>query len=123
MCNSRMGRLRFASTMAAASLGSLFPFIESQALQGMARLSYLQPRFADLREWKREARAKLLDLLHYDPPPCAPQPEVVEKLDCGDYVREKVYFNTTPDIRVPAYVLVPKKGPFPAPAVVALHDH
>jgi len=48
---------------------------------------------------------------------------VVEKTDKGDYVREKVYFNTTPDIRVPAYVLIPKKRERPLPAVVALHDH
>ena len=35
-----------------------------------------------------------------------------------------MYFNTTPDLRVPAYVLVPKgPRPAPAPAIVALHDH
>ena len=33
------------------------------------------------------------------------------------------YFNTTPDVRVPAFVLVPKKADRPLPAVVALHDH
>ena len=32
-------------------------------------------------------------------------------------------FNTTPDLRVPAYVLIPKGLKRPAPAVVALHDH
>jgi dienelactone hydrolase len=30
---------------------------------------------------------------------------------------------TTPDLRVPAYLLIPKKGNGPYPAVVALHDH
>jgi dienelactone hydrolase len=44
-------------------------------------------------------------------------------VDCGDYIREKVWFNTTPDLRVPAVVLVPKNVPKPAPAIVALHDH
>src|SRR5262249_3890581 len=62
-------------------------------------------------------------LLHYSPPPCDPRTEVVEKLDCGEYVREKVFFNTTPDVRVAAYVLVPKKPERPLPARVALHDH
>jgi dienelactone hydrolase len=38
-------------------------------------------------------------------------------------VRETVYFNTTPDVRVPAYVLVPKGLKKRAPAIVALHDH
>jgi len=62
-------------------------------------------------------------LLEYAPPKCEPQPETVERVDCGDYIREKVYFNTTPDLRVPAYVLIPKQAKLPAPAIVALHDH
>ena len=41
----------------------------------------------------------------------------------GDYIREKVYFNTTPDIRVPAYVLLPKRRKSSSPAIIALHDH
>ena len=32
-------------------------------------------------------------------------------------------FNTTPDLRIPAYVLIPKGLTKPAPAIVALHDH
>jgi dienelactone hydrolase len=48
---------------------------------------------------------------------------VVEKTETPDYTREKVYFNTTPDLRIPAYLLIPRKLTKPAPAVVALHDH
>jgi dienelactone hydrolase len=44
-------------------------------------------------------------------------------VDRGDYVQERVEFNTTPDIRVPAFVLIPKRARFPAPGLVALHDH
>ena len=66
---------------------------------------------------------KLKELLHYDPPACDPRPEVVAKVDRDGYVRETVPFNTTPDIRVPAYVLVPKGLKKPAPGIVALHDH
>jgi dienelactone hydrolase len=106
-----------------ADLGSLLPFIESQALKGPADLSFHQAKFTDVVAWKREARAKLLELLSYSPPKCDPRAETVETVDRGDFVREKVYFNTTPDVRVPAYVLIPKKAKFPAPAIVALHDH
>jgi dienelactone hydrolase len=101
----------------------LYPFIKSQTIRSEFTLSFLRDEFKDLAAWKREARSKLLELLHYAPRRVAPRPEVVEKKDKGDYVREKVYFNTTPDIRVPAYVLVPKKGVRPFPAIVALHDH
>jgi len=106
-----------------ADVGSLFPFIESQVIKGEFPLSFLREEFRDVAAWKRQARGKLLELLHYAPPPCDPNPEVVERADHGDYIQEKVYFNTTPDVRVPAYVLLPKNAPLPAPAIVALHDH
>jgi len=110
-------------TPTGSDVGSLFPFIESQAVKGEFPLSFLNPRFHSLRSWKKAARGKLLDLLHYTPASCSPAPETVERVDCGDYVREQVQFNTAPDVRVPALVLVPKNGPKRAPAIVALHDH
>src|SRR5207249_2801625 len=102
--------------VAASDVGSLYPFVRSQAVAGEFPLSFLKKEFADLAAWKRQARGKLLDLLHYAPPPCDPRAETVERVDRGDYVQEKVYFNTTPDVRVPAFVLVPKKAPRRAPA-------
>ena len=106
-----------------SDVGSLFPFIESQAVKSDFSLSFLNPQFKTCKAWKRRARGKLLDLLHYAPAACNSQPEIVERLDKGTYIREKIYFNTTPDIRVPAYLLIPKHAKFPAPAVIALHDH
>ena len=106
-----------------SDVGSLYPFIESQAVKGEFPLSFLNQQFRSLPAWKRRARGKLLDLLEYAPPKCSHRPEIVERKDCGDYVREKLYFNTTPDVRVPAYVLVPKNAKLPAPGIVALHDH
>src|SRR5262249_21828421 len=106
-----------------SDVGSLFPFIQSQVVRGEFPLSFLNPRFRSLRSWKKTARGKLLELLHYAPPPCDPAAETVERVDGGDYIREKVWFNTTPDVRVPAFVLVPKHGPKRAPAIIALHDH
>jgi dienelactone hydrolase len=105
------------------NVGSLLPFIESQAVKSEFPLSYLQPRFKEVGAWKKEARGKFLEFLHYSPPPCEPKAEVIERVDKGDYIRETVHFNTTPDVRVPAFVLIPKNAKLPAPAIVALHDH
>lgn len=105
-----------------SDVGSLWPFIESQ-IPTEFPLSFLNSRFTDLKAWKKTARAQLLELLHYAPESCGPKAEVVEQKDEGDYFREKVYFNTTPDLRVPAYVLIPKNAPRPMPGIVALHDH
>src|SRR5687768_16398260 len=106
-----------------SDIGSLHPFVQSQAVKGEFPLSFLQPRFTDVQAWKREARGRLLDLLHYSPPPTEPRAETLERVDRGDYIQERVEFNTTPDIRVPAFVLIPKRARFPAPGIVALHDH
>ena len=89
-----------------SDVGSLYPFIYSQAVKGESPLSFLNPRFRSLRSWKKAARGKLLELLHYAPAKIDPKAETVERTDCGDYIREKVWFNTTPDLRVPAVVLV-----------------
>lgn len=105
-----------------AQVGSLYPLLKAQ-VPAQFPLSFLNPSFTDLELWKREARTKVMSLLQYHPPKCEPQAEVVEHVDCGDYIREKVYFNTTPDIRVPAYVLVPKDGRAKHPAILCLHDH
>lgn len=115
------GETRMAET--GSDVGSLFPFIASQAVKGEVGLSYLRDEFHDVSAWKRKARGKLLDLLHYAPPKCDPSPKVVEKVEKDGYTQEKIIFHTTPDLRVPAYVLIPKKATFPAPALVALHDH
>jgi len=106
-----------------SDIGSLYPLVQSQAVKGEFPLSFLQPRFTDVAAWKREARGRLLDLLHYAPAPSDPRAETVERVDRGDYFQERVFFNTTPDIRVPAFVLIPKRARFPAPGIVALHDH
>src|SRR5437870_11433018 len=111
-----------AATQTGSDVGSLFPFIQSQAPRDFS-LSFLRDEFTDVTAWKKQARGKLLELLHYAPPKCKPEAETVEKVDRGDYVQEKVYFNTTPDLRVPAYVLIPKKAKRPLPGIVALHDH
>jgi dienelactone hydrolase len=106
-----------------SDVGSLFPFIRSQAVRGEFPLSFLRDEFRDTTTWKRLARGKLKELLHHDPPLCDPRSEVVARVDRDGYVRETVYFNTTPDVRVPAYVLVPKGLKGRAPGIVAMHDH
>lgn len=106
-----------------AQMGSLYPFVRATAERSTLPLSYLSGRFADLETWKREGRVTVRRLWQYDPPTCAPQPEVIERTDCGAYLREKLYFHTTPDIRVPAYLLLPNDGRPKHPAIVALHDH
>jgi dienelactone hydrolase len=104
-------------------IGTIYPFVEAQVAKRDYPLSFLNERFTDAGAWKREARRKFFDLLLYAPERVEPQPEMLERVDGGDFWRERVTFRTTPEIRVPAYVLIPKHAKLPAPGIVALHDH
>jgi len=65
----------------------------------------------------------VFDALAYRPEPCRPDAQILERVDKGEYIRERLTFHTAPNVVVPAYLLVPKRAKFPAPAVLALHDH
>ena len=87
------------------------------------KLSFIRDEFSDPKAWSDHARAVLLSDFHYSPPACDAKADIGNKTDCGDYTREHVTINTTPDIRVTAYLLLPKRATPPLPALVALHDH
>ena len=74
-------------------------------------------------KWQKQARAAVQEKLLYAPAPVKPDAKVISRADRGDYIEEVVSFQTTPLLRVPAIVLIPKSARLPAPAMVALHDH
>lgn len=47
----------------------------------------------------------------------------VERVEEARYIREKLWFWSEPNEPVPAYLLLPKNVPLPAPAVLCLHQH
>ncbi|MGH9839226.1 MAG: dienelactone hydrolase family protein [Blastocatellia bacterium] len=104
-------------------LGNLYPFVQKQADRSPLELSFLRSEFTNLKRWQRRARAKVFEHLFYAPPPVAPQANLIRRTDKGDYIEEYLTFQTTPDLRVPAYVLLPKRAKLPAPGVVVLHSH
>jgi dienelactone hydrolase len=112
-----------ASTPDHPHLGSLYPFVQQQADRSGLELSFLHARFRDLPAWQKTARARVLDHLFYSPAAVPPAADMIRRTDRGDYVEEYLTFQTTPDLRVPAYVLIPKKATLPAPGLVVLHCH
>ena len=104
-------------------IGNLYPFAQKQADRSRLELSFLQSRFSDLKSWQKTARARVLECLDYSPSPAAAAPRVLRRTDRGDYIEEYLTFQTTPDLRVPAYLLIPKKASLPAPGLVVLHCH
>lgn len=112
-----------AAATLGSHIGSLYPFVQQQADHSNLELSFLRSEFQDLATWQAKARATVFERLFYSPPPAAPAADVIRREDRGDYVQEYLTFQTTPDIRVPAYVLIPKRAGRPAPGIVALHCH
>ncbi len=64
-----------------------------------------------------------MEAFAYRPAAVEPRAEVVDRVDQGDYILEKIVFATSPELRVPGYVLIPKGLTGPAPAIVDLHSH
>lgn len=99
---------------------------------------YLQKRFddvgkalrfhgqsaADVAAWRTSSRAALERLLGMDTmKTCGLDPKVTDRVDCGDYTRERVEIHTEPGIVMPIFVLVPKTGNAPFPVVICPHGH
>ena len=116
-------QIRPADPPTESHIGSLYRFVQQQADRSKLELSFLRPEFRDLKTWQTKARATVFDRLFYAPPPVPPAAHVIGREDHGDYLQEYLTFQTTPDVRVPAYVLIPKKAKLPAPGIVALHCH
>lgn len=108
---------------AGANLGTLFDQVERLAGPTRYPLSFLSGRFAAWDECRAAARERIFELLAYRPEKVDPRPEVVERVELADHVREKVLFSTGPQLRVPAYVLIPKGLRNRAPAIIDLHSH
>src|SRR5580704_6429664 len=73
-----------------ADLGSLATDVERLAAANRPALTFPGGPFRTYAEYRAAARAKVFDLFSYRPDSVDPRPEVLERVDCGDHVREKV---------------------------------
>jgi dienelactone hydrolase len=74
--------------------------------------------------WQKTVRRELAATLGFqDLPRVTPQPKRLERVDKGDYVREKVLLRTSAHSQMPVYLLIPKSGRKPLPTVLAFHGH
>ncbi|GLV56718.1 hydrolase [Dictyobacter sp. S3.2.2.5] len=69
---------------------------------------------------RREAFLERLGTL---PLSCPLDVEVEERYEGDTYTRERISYQASPGVRVPAYVLIPRHLVAPAPAIVCIHQH
>ncbi len=79
---------------------------------------------AEAQTWQQTTRAALRQTLGFaDLPPASLDPQLLETVDKGAYVREKWLLRTSAYTLMPVYILVPQMATPPYPVVVAFHGH
>ena len=79
---------------------------------------------ATARTWQKRTRRELEELLGSERSRSLSfLPKRLERIDKGDYVREKVVIRVSKYAYMPIYILLPKGVGGPLPVVVALHGH
>jgi dienelactone hydrolase len=76
-----------------------------------------------LGAWRERVRERLHVRLGASPAPVSLDVEVVATVDCGDYRRDTIVFDSEATMSVPAHLLVPNDRDVPGPAILAVHGH
>jgi dienelactone hydrolase len=79
---------------------------------------------ADALDWQKRIRPALEQTVGFQQDLSFPlQPELIEEVDKGDYLRQKVLLHTAENVSMPVYLLIPKGASGPLPTVIAFHGH
>lgn len=94
-----------------------------RALQAPGRRALSFGRFqGPPEEWRAACRAKLAELLGYSPP-AAGAARRLRTRTCAGVTIEAWVMTVSPELTLPAYLLVPKSAPPAGRAVMAIHGH
>jgi dienelactone hydrolase len=99
------------------------PMMQWLARENAPRLSFLDPKWKSLDDWKAAARPVLRDRLGYAPTAAPLQADLLRREERDDFTVEVVNISATTAYHIPARVLVPKNRRGRLPAVLALHCH
>ena len=79
----------------------------------------------DFATWRAALVHQVETLLGSLPPVTTTPPTVIGTTDCGSYLQHKLLYETSPNVMVPAWLLVPTSATpeEPAPGVLAFHGH
>jgi dienelactone hydrolase len=94
-------------------------------LRGQAEIERFRSKdFATPQQRRQTLAEKLKRALGEFPRPDHPlKAELLERRDLGDVRLEKISYSTMESVQVPVWVLMPKGGKGPFPAVLACHGH
>ena len=88
------------------------------------KLAFRAKAKSELHRWRVALCRKLKQLTGYDTMQKAPlKPKVTERVEAGEFVRERVEIQTEPGVMMPFYVIRRKDLSGPLPAVLCPHGH
>ncbi|CAA9542671.1 MAG: hypothetical protein AVDCRST_MAG70-240 [uncultured Thermomicrobiales bacterium] len=105
---------------------SLLAHVRRLAASNRPALAFDAETPAEWQAWQTALRSRLTELLGGFPAECGPlDVQITHATNEGSYVRERLTFRTEPGLRVPAYLLRPKRRPPErrGAAVLCLHGH
>lgn len=89
-----------------------------------ARYAFRAKNVQEAKSWQRMTRKALARVIGLDRLTTTdPLSRRVERIDKGDYWREKILLRTTTHTLMPVYLLIPKESDGVPPLVIAFHGH
>ena len=123
---ARHGRIDGVGSVTDPADHSLLAHVRRLAASTRPTLAFDAETRAEWQAWQTALSLRLTDLLGGFPAEPTPlDVQVTDATDEGSYVRERLTFRTEPGLRVPAYLLRPKRQPPErrGAAVLCLHGH
>lgn len=82
-----------------------------------------QAKTEPLNERRLKLKTALRESIGSFEPNAGAVPKLLERVECGGYIRERVELSATPGLAFGVYVLMPRQADGPLPGVLALHGH
>ncbi|MDR8392725.1 dienelactone hydrolase family protein [Aliifodinibius sp. S!AR15-10] len=106
-----------------SDVGNFYPFLDTYSQNHRNSMSFLSKDWKNTETWRSQARAKMNELLAFNPESAPLNTEILETEHRDGYTQYLVRYNLNTLQKTEAYLLIPDNLEEPAPAVVALHDH
>ncbi len=104
-------------------VGNFYQMLQDYADQSEMSLSYLFRDWPELEQWRIRGRAKMQELLAFEPESTPLQTEILQQTEEETYTKYLIRYSLTPHRKTEAFLLIPRGLTQPAPAIIALHDH
>jgi dienelactone hydrolase len=105
------------------TIGAYGQFAAAILGEGPAELSYRNPRFDDLEQWRAQAKAKAMELIAQPDTGGTPEAEVVVSAVVEGVQVERLRWRLPYGPPTEAVFLKPEGAQGPLPGVLSLHDH